>query len=184
MVTKAIQEDGWVVCRMFKKKTQWYKTLGGSPCISSTTSIMASISSCDGGEGTLEQMMHYMGTPFRRNHLPDDDDDDDDDDERAFFKLPTLQDDESPNSLPHYQTCSRPLLMHNQEIADHPPGLLYQSVNSSPQIQDWGAPYRLMASHLNRQNETSKHNLFAGFNHNDDSGIWMTTNFGCPFDDK
>ncbi|KAL0388953.1 UNVERIFIED_CONTAM: NAC domain-containing protein 43 [Sesamum radiatum] len=177
MVPKAMQEDGWVVCRMLKKKTRWYKTLGGSPSISTTSSIIASISSRD-GEGTLGQMMHYMGIPFRRNHLPDDDDD------TPFFKLPILQDDGSPSSLPRNQTCNRPFLMHNQEIAD-PPGSLYQSAIRSPQIQDWAAcDGWLMASHLNRQNETFKHNLSAGFHHDDDSGIWVTTVFGCPFDDN
>ncbi|KAL0282413.1 UNVERIFIED_CONTAM: NAC domain-containing protein 43 [Sesamum angustifolium] len=153
MVPKAMQEDGWVVCRMLKKKTRWYKTLGGSPSISTTSSIIASISSRD-GEGTLGQMRHYMGIPFGRNHLPDDDDD------TPFFKLPILQDDGSPRIV--VSVCKQ-----------------------SPQIQDWAAcDGWLMASHLNRQNETFKHNLSAGFDHDDDSGIWVTTVFGCPFDDN
>ncbi|KAI3444350.1 hypothetical protein Pfo_001015 [Paulownia fortunei] len=157
---EATQEEGWVVCRVFKKKNQCCKTLG-SPI--STTSSITGISSCD--EGSLEQMLKYMGTPFRRNQLPGDDNN------RLFLKLPSLQ--ESPNSPCRSHTCYKPIhvQMLGEEIVD-------QSETGSG-LQYWATLDRLVASYLNGQNETSKQ--LSGFNHDDLSGM---STFCCPVDDN
>ncbi|KAI3449309.1 hypothetical protein Pfo_005974 [Paulownia fortunei] len=113
--TTGMQEEGWVVCRVFKKKNHSHKT-SDSP----------------------------ISTPC-------------------------------PNSSCRNQTCYQPLhvQMLGEEISD--PGSIYQS-ETSIGIQDWAALDRLVASHLNGQNETSKQ--LSSFTHNNDSGM----SFCCPPD--
>ncbi|KAG8391994.1 hypothetical protein BUALT_Bualt01G0245500 [Buddleja alternifolia] len=156
---EAMQEEGWVVCRVFKKKNHCSnKTYGGSP--TSTTSPIAVISSSSCDEGTLEQILQS----FRQNQqLPLDDIN------RRFFKLPSLQE-EIPNCS---SSRAQPLIL-GEEIED--PGPLYQPES----FQDWAALDRLVASHLNGQNDTSKQ--LSGLNHDDDHDSGMTTTLCCPVD--
>ncbi|KAL0377211.1 UNVERIFIED_CONTAM: NAC domain-containing protein 43 [Sesamum calycinum] len=165
---EGMQEEGWVVCRVFKKKNHSHKTLDTTPIINSSWSMITTINSCN--EGTLEQMLQSIGTPFRRNQFPDADNN------RRFLKLPSLHD--SPNSSSRTQNCYQSLhvQMLGQEIAD--PGSINQS-ETSIGVQDWAALDRLVASQLNGQNEASKQ-LSSTFNHDDDSGM---SPFCCPADD-
>ncbi|KAL0283583.1 UNVERIFIED_CONTAM: NAC domain-containing protein 43 [Sesamum angustifolium] len=165
---EGMQEEGWVVCRVFKKKNHSHKTLDTTPIINSSWSMITTINSCN--EGTLEQMLQSIGTPFRRNQFPDADNN------RRFLKLPSLHD--SPNSSSRTQNCYQSLhvQMLGQEIAD--PGSINQS-ETSIGVQDWAALDRLVASQLNGHNEASKQ-LSSTFNHDDDSGM---SPFCCPADD-
>ncbi|KAL0373869.1 UNVERIFIED_CONTAM: NAC domain-containing protein 43 [Sesamum radiatum] len=165
---EGMQEDGWVVCRVFKKKNHSHKTLDTTPIISSSWSMITTINSCN--EGTLEQMLQSIGTPFRRNQFPDADNN------RRFLKLPNLHD--SPNVSSRTQNCYQSLhvQMLGQEIAD--PGSINQS-ETSIGVQDWAALDRLVASQLNGHNEASKQ-LSSTFNHDDDSGM---SPFCFPADD-
>ncbi|CAL5397586.1 unnamed protein product [Camellia sinensis] len=157
----ATQEEGWVVCRIFKKKNH-HKTLdnnSSSPFNSSiinleTTRTQIPTSS---DEGTLEQILHYLGrsckkedhhdstinntpgflmpiidtTTITKHGLHD-----------RFMKLPSL---ESPNSTNNSQPCYQQI-QQQQMLTD----------NDETGLHDWTALDRLVASHLNGQTETSK----------------------------
>ncbi|KAM7472351.1 hypothetical protein LguiA_010534 [Lonicera macranthoides] len=70
-----LQEEGWVVCRIFKKKNHYKKTFDNSPNISASSSMITCdavtterlmIDSTYNDEGTLEQILHQpMGRPCK-----------------------------------------------------------------------------------------------------------------------
>lgn len=65
-----VQEEGWVVCRIFKKKNHYKKTFDNSPKISASSSMITTerlmIDSSYNDEGTLEQILHqHMGRPCK-----------------------------------------------------------------------------------------------------------------------
>ncbi|KAE8726129.1 NAC domain-containing protein 66 [Hibiscus syriacus] len=165
------QEEGWVVCRIFKKKNH-HKTLE-NPISSSlgekTRNHMFMTSTSN--EGSLEHIIEYMGrtckedgeannvtaTRFLRqpmeiaidnNGYPD-----------PFTKLPSL---DSPNSTSS-QNCYQPMMTENEGsilnqvsgcgIGDH------NSVNHHNDLglTNWAAVDRIVASHLNGgETETSR----------------------------
>lgn len=127
------QEEGWVICRVFKKKNHTQKTPQGSPIISTTT---WSINPCSEA-GTLEQMLQSINndnTQSRRNQFLDAENN-----SRRFLKLPSLQYD-SPNPV-HVS------MLGDDEVSELETGI---------GIQDWAALDRLVASHLNGPTETPK----------------------------
>ncbi|KAK8554578.1 hypothetical protein V6N13_093561 [Hibiscus sabdariffa] len=163
------QEEGWVVCRIFKKKNH-HKTLE-NPISSSlgekTRNHMFS------NEGALEHILEYMGRTCKEdgeanngaaasrflrqpmeisvnnNGYPD-----------TFTKLPSL---DSPNSTSS-QNCYQ-LMMTEHEAGSHinqvgGGGGEFNSVyhhNDSGGLTNWAALDRLVASHLNGgQTETSR----------------------------
>ncbi|XVF72947.1 hypothetical protein PTKIN_Ptkin12aG0161400 [Pterospermum kingtungense] len=164
------QEEGWVVCRIFKKKNH-HKTLD-SP-ISSSSLITAEtrnhmFSSCN--EGALEQILEYMGRNCKEdseannsgrflrpietaisNGYRD-----------SFMKLPSL---ESPNSNSS-QNCYQPMMTDNEgsitnQVSTGDPNSVYQNDSG---LTNWAALDRLVASQLNGQTETSRQ--LACFNDN------------------
>nr|UBT01659.1 NAC transcription factor 55 [Litchi chinensis] len=149
VMVEATQEEGWVVCRVFKKKNH-HKTLD-SPRNSSISGETGThmFNACN--EGALEQILQHMGTTCKEetagnnNHFrfsrPMDtasgihngynySD--------TFMKLPSL---ESPNSS-NSHNCYKPM------IGDS--GL------TDPGLTNWAALDRLVASQLNGQTETSR----------------------------
>lgn len=160
------QEEGWVVCRIFKKKNH-HKTLD-SPISSSLNAEITRnhmFSACN--EGALEQMLEYMG----RNNCKEDDSEENNSarflirpidtamisnigycNRDSFMKLPSL---ESPNSNSCTQNCYQPMMTDNNEgsITNNS---VYQNVDSSSGLTNWAALDRLVASQLNGQTETSR----------------------------
>ncbi|XP_039012068.1 NAC domain-containing protein 43-like isoform X2 [Hibiscus syriacus] len=134
------QEEGWVVCRIFKKKNH-HKILD-NPVSSSFSSETRNhmFGSCN--EGDLEQTLEHM----RRNcnGYPD-----------SFMKLPSL---ESPNSASSLN-CYQPMMMDNKgSITNHvggggDPNWVY---SNDSRLTNWAALDRLVASQLNGQTETSR----------------------------
>ncbi|KAL3832809.1 hypothetical protein ACJIZ3_007545 [Penstemon smallii] len=114
-----MQEEGWVVCRVFKKKNHFHIIKSRSSIATSSVPII----NCEEEEeeqeqGTLEQMLRYMGNnniyPLRRrsnNNINDIDHNqyleeeiyNEDDKQRRFFKLPSLE--ESPPNYSSSSTC-------------------------------------------------------------------------------
>ncbi|XP_022759612.1 NAC domain-containing protein 43-like [Durio zibethinus] len=153
------QEEGWVVCRIFKKKNH-HKNLD-SPISSSLTAETRNhmFSACN--EGALEQILEYMGrnckedseannsTRFLRpvetaisNGYPD-----------SFMKLPSL---ESPNST-NSQNCFQPMMTGNEgSITNQVSGDPNSVYHNDSGLTNWAALDRLVASQLNGQTETSR----------------------------
>ncbi|KAF6143745.1 hypothetical protein GIB67_041249 [Kingdonia uniflora] len=159
-IGEATQEDGWVVCRVFKKKNH-HKT-NDSPNNSSKTTQMLNSSS----DGALDQILQYMGRSckqesetvnnvtnmrfLRPNY----------DTINGFMQLPAL---ESP-TLPSYsnecnhldqemcssQDCYQPIHVITDTTQSNP------GYHNETDLNDWGTLDRLVASHLNVQAETTK----------------------------
>ncbi|KAK8588111.1 hypothetical protein V6N13_087059 [Hibiscus sabdariffa] len=138
-VGEGTQEEGWVVCRIFKKKNH-HKTLDNpirSSLCSETRNHM--FGSCN--EGELEQILESM--PRNCNGYPD-----------SFMKLPSL---ESPNSTSSHN-CYQPMMMENEgsitnQVSGGDPNIVY---SNDSRLTNWAALDRLVASQLNGQNETSR----------------------------
>ncbi|KAJ9681040.1 hypothetical protein PVL29_020105 [Vitis rotundifolia] len=159
------QEEGWVVCRIFKKKNH-HKTVESSSPMSSS-SITAEtrtqlLNSSD--EGALEQIFQHMGRTCKEDNneanntrrflrsidtvinngstLHD-----------RFMKLPTLESPNSTSSQNCYQPIHVQMIPENEAapITPHPVYHLDTGLND-----DWAALDRLVASHLNGQTDTSK----------------------------
>ncbi|KAH1081084.1 hypothetical protein J1N35_020845 [Gossypium stocksii] len=147
------QEEGWVVCRIFKKKNH-HKTVD-NPNSSSLGSESRNhmLSACN--EGELEQILEHMRRNCNEegvannswrlmrpietaisNSYPD-----------SFMKLPSL---ESPNSTSS-QNCYQPMMVDNE-------GSITNQVSGDPnsRLTNWAALDRLVASQLNGQTETSR----------------------------
>ncbi|XP_022769759.1 NAC domain-containing protein 43-like [Durio zibethinus] len=152
------QEEGWVVCRIFKKKNH-HKTLD-SPIISSVTAETRNhmFEACN--EGALEQIFEYVG----RNCKEDSKGNNNtrflrpietaisDGYRESFMKLPSL---DSPNSS-SCQNCNQPMMtdnegsITNQVIGD--PNSVYHNGSG---LTNWAVLDRLVASQLNgAQTET------------------------------
>jgi hypothetical protein len=160
---EASQEDGWVVCRIFKKKN-YHKTLD-SPISSSMTAETRThqmLDSCNGG-AALEEILQYMGNTSKEEKevkrsgrfLRPIDTGMKNGYQETFMKLPSL---ESPNSTScqnYYQTINPDMITENEGLAG------YQMESSSAALTNWAALDRLVASQLNGQTEASRQ--LAGF---------------------
>ncbi|XP_040998279.1 NAC domain-containing protein 43-like [Juglans microcarpa x Juglans regia] len=179
-VGEAAQEEGWVVCRIFKKKNH-QKTLDSIPIgsiITAQTRTLMFDDSCDGG-GDLEQVLKDMGNSSKKlldqkegkrsaTFLhPIDTGKKIGYHERDFMKLPSL---ESPNSNStdqnhNYQLPISPEINNITENDDQGivvtnhlqvsastehPNSGYHLVNSAA-LTNWAALDRLVASQLNGQ---------------------------------
>uniref|UniRef100_A0A2N9IQC3 NAC domain-containing protein n=1 Tax=Fagus sylvatica TaxID=28930 RepID=A0A2N9IQC3_FAGSY len=166
---EANQEEGWVVCRIFKKKSL-HKTLD-SPISSSFTTETRSqmFDSCNGG--ALEQILQYMGkeemneakssprflrpieTVMKNGY------------HERFMKLPSLESPNSTSSQSYYQQINNPEMIIDNEgsssvsvqvsIAATDPNSVYQ-MDSAAALTNWAALDRLVASQLNGQTEASR----------------------------
>ncbi|XP_073011471.1 NAC domain-containing protein 43-like [Typha latifolia] len=177
-IGEAIQEDGWVVCRVFKKKN-YHKAMDSPNNSSSSTTREAKItqmmqSSCD---GALDQILQCIDRSFKQENVslnkhsiyndtfnsnarylrPIDTVFDADVHER-FLKLPGL---ESPSIATAYtplpQTddgCSNQTSFLQETI--HAVIDMDEDYNAKAGIANWVTLDRLVASHLNGQSEASK----------------------------
>lgn len=124
---ESTQEEGWVICRIFKKKNH-VKSLetisSASSQLISDTGISERLYPND--EGPLEQLLHYMrsSTCKEENHVMNNYDTNFHD---KFMQLPSL---DSPNS----------------SSGDHK-----STINCEGGLNNWIAVDRLVASHLNGQ---------------------------------
>nr|TKS14365.1 no apical meristem family protein [Populus alba] len=154
MEEEAAQEEGWVVCRIFKKKNL-NKTPDkpfSSPSFSADTRNQMLIS-CD--EDTIDQTFHYMGRTCKEEKVADNgarylrpvdtainyvhhD---------GFMKLPSL---ESPNSISS-QNCYQPMITDSE-------GSITNQISCplDPGLDNWATLDRLLAYQLNGQTETSR----------------------------
>lgn len=176
------QEEGWVVCRIFKKKNH-HKTLDRDTPIPITTTTSSSqttssllLDSCN--DGALEQIIQYMGRTCKEIE--------EDDDgggggrlllrpidtssvvinsrgcpEGRFSKLPSL---ESPNSTSSQNGCYQPInpemgINSSNSSNNNQVGSTNQIISSyqldSACSSNWAAFDRLVASQLNGQMEVS-----------------------------
>lgn len=178
------QEEGWVVCRIFKKKNH-HKTLD-SPNLSSTTtsSITAetrNLQMFDSGsnEGALEQILHYMGRSCKEENETNNSNStsarflqsintgliSNINGGYSFLKLPSL---ESPNSTSSGQNCGYGQSMNAEMVTDSDQGTIgnnnqvsnnsvYPNIHmDQTSLTNWVALDRLVASQLNGQTEASR----------------------------
>ncbi|KAJ7963429.1 NAC domain-containing protein [Quillaja saponaria] len=182
MGSEAGQEEGWVVCRIFKKKSLLIKTLD-SPRSSSMTELLETSSSRttqlfdSSNEGSLEQILEQIGSS-RSTYKEENNEASQS--ERflrpidtgsnnngyyyldRFLKLPSL---ESPNSTSNSQNCYQPtvsdMVTDNNGGAD-PNNLVYNQMLETSSISsaggggltNWAALDRLVASQLNGPSPT------------------------------
>ncbi|CAN6710698.1 unnamed protein product [Malus baccata var. baccata] len=179
VVGDAAQEEGWVVCRIFKKKNL-HKILSTTTSITTETRSGQSLfDSCP--EGALEQILQYMGRTCKEeeneayinnnsarfnlqpintgisntsNHNGF---------HEKFLKLPTL---DSPNSTSS-QDCCQPNIHEGMMVTennnnpvspftDHHQNMDYHAHHMDSGLTNWAALDRLVASQLNGQTETSR----------------------------
>lgn len=145
------QEEGWVVCRIFRKKN--FHKVQDSPSMTAN-SRNRMINSSD--EGAFNKILEYMGRSNCKEEnetIHNNTRNFDESLHGRFMKLPSL---ESPNdSTSSSQACYVQLLMDDNgasfsnQVGDDPISV-YHSVS------DWADLDRLVASHLNGPTETSK----------------------------
>lgn len=116
------QEEGWVVCRVFRKKTLLGHKISDSLITAAWSPSISTMNSCD--EGTLEEMLHSMTSLSRRV-----DDPIQAEHARSFSKLPGL-----------YNT----LHVFGNEISNLP--ALVSDSGSDVGVQDWAALEQLSAT--------------------------------------
>ncbi|KAJ9188211.1 hypothetical protein P3X46_003592 [Hevea brasiliensis] len=158
---EAAQEEGWVVCRIFKKKN-YHKTLD-SPLNSSSINLEARTTQMfeSFNEGALDQILQYMGKTCEEENEANNtiarflrpiDATINNGYHDRYMKLPRL---ESPNSSSS-QNCY-PSMMNegsiSNQVSSMDPNSLYPSDSG---LTNWAALDRLVASQLNGQPETSR----------------------------
>ncbi|CAN6704644.1 unnamed protein product [Malus baccata var. baccata] len=184
-ITNAAQDEGWVVCRIFKKKNL-HKSLS-SPILGTTTSFITTetrsgqslFDSCP--EGTLEQILQYMertckeeeneayinNISTRFNLQPINTGISNTSNHNGFhervLKLPTL---DSPNSTSS-QDCYQPNIheemmvteKNNDQVSpftDNHQNMDYNAHHMDSGLTSWEALDHLVASQLNGQTEASR----------------------------
>ncbi|KAE7999295.1 hypothetical protein FH972_003742 [Carpinus fangiana] len=149
---EASQEEGWVVCRIFKKKN-YHKTLDSPVSTSSMTGETRSqmFDSCNGG-AALEQILEYMeekegkrsgrflrqiDTGVKNGYH-----------ETSFMKLPSLESPSSTSCQNYYQPINpdHHMITENEGLAGY-----QMESSSSAALTNWAALDRLVASQLNGQ---------------------------------
>ncbi|KAF2315167.1 hypothetical protein GH714_038315 [Hevea brasiliensis] len=160
---EATQEEGWVVCRIFKKKNH-HKTLDSPPSSSSialearTNQMFNSFN-----EGALDQILQYMGRTCKEENeannitarflRPIDATINNGYRDSRCMKLPSL---ESPNSSSS-QNCYPPMMMNEGSISNQVSSMDPNSVYPLDSgLTNWAALDRLVASQLNGQSENSR----------------------------
>ncbi|KAL6126368.1 hypothetical protein ACLB2K_074419 [Fragaria x ananassa] len=175
-------EEGWVVCRIFKKKNlhKSSSTPILSPTISSSITAELPRSSSqmfddDDHEGAFEEMLQYIGTKTCKeeitdhhlhpihtgisNHINGYHDHHND----RFLKLPRLESPNSTSSQNYYQPI---INNHEDMVIDQNEGTVmnqhrrYQHVDDSASLTNWAALDRLVVSQLNGGQETGSSKQF------------------------
>ncbi|KAL0331597.1 UNVERIFIED_CONTAM: NAC domain-containing protein 12 [Sesamum angustifolium] len=132
-------EEGWVVCRVFKKKN-YHKTSPDLPLITSSTSILSRTSTLPRNDGILDQILMYMGRSSSSSCKQESHDQSRNDETLLEFPNPAadfahLPGLESPTIDPSYKS----------------PGPDDMVTDIGPSSADWVALDRLVASQLNGQ---------------------------------
>lgn len=150
---EANQEEGWVVCRIFKKKN-YHKTLDSPVSTGETRSQM--FDSCNGG-AALEQILEYMGDGSKEEKvgkrsgrfLQQIDTGVKNGYHETFMKLPSLESPSSTSCQNYYQPINpdHHMITENEGLA----GYQMESSSSSAALTNWAALDRLVASQLNGQ---------------------------------
>ncbi|GMJ13730.1 NAC SECONDARY WALL THICKENING PROMOTING FACTOR1, Arabidopsis NAC domain containing protein 43 [Hibiscus trionum] len=163
-IGESVGEDGWVVCRVFRKKN-YLKALESPKTSSSTCHDLKTQMGCSGGnDGVLDQILYYMGRTCKMendlsNNLPNTSSNN----PRMFAENNLGINDGFPERFMHLPRLESPTL----------PSLCYQSIDdmltetepvsinggnneSKNGVNDWGTLDRLVASQLSGQVETSK----------------------------
>ncbi|MCL7048773.1 hypothetical protein MKW94_008662 [Papaver nudicaule] len=175
-IVEGIQEEGWVVCRVFKKKNHQKSVhepvLHNSMLSSSSSSMMIAkaqlLNSSSSDEASLDQILHYMGrsckqeseihnnasnTRFLRQF------------NERFMQLPSLESPTLLSSLHHQEDIDvvhEPV--YESSIISNQSNVNIEHICEPAGINDWAALDRLVASHLNGdQSETTKQQ-YACFN--------------------
>ncbi|KFK37442.1 hypothetical protein AALP_AA4G257400 [Arabis alpina] len=129
IIGEASQDEGWVVCRIFKKKNLLHKTLnsptGGASLSGGGDIERTTTSSQIFNEDTLEQFLELMGRSCKEELNLD-----------PFMKLPNL---ESPNSQTVINNCH----------VSSPDNIQVSNVVDTSFVTSWAALDRLVASQLN-----------------------------------
>ncbi|CDP08622.1 unnamed protein product [Coffea canephora] len=206
----AAQEEGWVVCRIFKKKNHHIiKSLDHATPFVTTCSIVTTAectrgprqrligsSDDDDDERSMEKILEYMGRTWAEERGRDQAN------QSAtpmfpmmpvdivtkstgqlcdrFMKLPGL---ESPKSSPRTTTacthaCYQPITsLHVLPGRVNTTSTNYRPSETAAGLSDWAALDRLVATHLNGQNETAKHFCNNNNNnrrdyHHDECELW------------
>ncbi|KAF3789398.1 NAC domain-containing protein 43 [Nymphaea thermarum] len=164
-VTESIQEEGWVVCRVFKKKNHHYKREESPVAPGPLSTKMADLNSCL--DGTLDQVLLYMSRTCKEDspenklkqlHQF-----------QGFQALAQLPNDGPPElRLPYFSnietTSSAPTTAANLssiagDVHDctglRATAAVYPG-NTDHGLHDWTSLDRFVASHLNGEEETSR----------------------------
>ncbi|XP_072967642.1 NAC domain-containing protein 43-like [Typha angustifolia] len=175
-IGEASQEEGWVVCRVFKKKNHYKAIDSPNNCTSSLTSNAKAQLLHSASEDVLDQILEYMGRSCKQesesatNHnisnttstgnlkiryrrpiqtvtragI-----------QEGYMKLPAL---ESPTmyslAAGDHDYGSQPSYMHQDTTYAHLNN--NQPYHAEPEITDWAALDRLVASHLNGHSDSPK----------------------------
>lgn len=150
------QEEGWVVCRIFKKKNH-IKTLD-SPIntLEAHSSMLDSSRDHDehdhhDDQGALEQIFQFMGTnKLQKNNSNNTTTSTSSHHQiERFMKLPSL---DSPNNSSQVATYQIPIHIGNDVFSTVKSGTDPNSVfNSESGLGDWASLDRFVATHLNGQ---------------------------------
>ncbi|KAL5551511.1 hypothetical protein UlMin_001687 [Ulmus minor] len=175
MGAEAVPEEGWVVCRVFKKKN--YQKSLESPKASSMSVDSNPQMSGSRNEAVLDQILMYMGRTCKMENEAlsninisdrfltskniggggggggDGDDSTTVLNDRSFMHLPRLDSPSTLPSLPHLYQSMDDMLIETEPSAAAAAG---GEENPKARLNDWVALDRLVASQLNGQEETSK----------------------------
>ncbi|XAR70107.1 hypothetical protein NMG60_11026863 [Bertholletia excelsa] len=182
-------EEGWVVCRVFKKKN-YHKALESpqqSSCTSMDSRTLTNIRASS-GDGILDQILQYMGRSCKQenesannistnnlNHmlqLPSINGLHD-----RFMHLPRL---ENPPTMPSPNSPNSPFNDHVMEeiITVTEPSCEGQAQREG--FNDWVALDRLVASQLNGQDDTSNKHISCYADPTDDFSFSMDPDVQLP----
>lgn len=165
-IAEANQEDGWVVCRVFKKKNHLKSISSPKNCSSITSDAKTQLMHSTSDEA-LDHILQYMGRSCKQEaekcsnastslsfkylkpietiasmH-------------ERFMKLPALE-------SPTFQSSVSPTCNSQESYMQDTVAAVVnmdQNYNSGDGITDWAAMDRLVASHLNGQADPAKHEL-------------------------
>lgn len=140
---EAAQEEGWVVCRIFKKKylnKTLDKPLSSSP-ITADQTLHYMERTCkeeNEADNSARYLIRPVDTPINYVHH-----------DRLIMKLPSL---ESPNSISS-QNCYQPMITDNEGSITNQTSYPLDPV---PSLDSWATLDRLFAYQLNGQTEISR----------------------------
>ncbi|CAK9162157.1 unnamed protein product [Ilex paraguariensis] len=178
---ESTQEEGWVVCRIFKKKNH-HKTLDSPISVSSIAAETRSQRLSPSDEGTLEQIFQYMGRNCKEKNEANSDtrilrtlDNGPLHHDMRFMKLPNLESPKSTRSQSTYQPINAHMFTDindnsaiNQLGGAADPSIVY---NIESGLNDWAALDRLVASQLNDQSEITSKQLTTTCLHDDPTTV-------------